>query len=194
MGHEWKIDWLKEMTTAICELVDERAADQGTEDNQERIDFLQHMLDKSARSDTRERLSNQDGIDQMSEFLLAAFETTSEHARTPAALHKLLASLSPISPSSSTLDSKIVRTNPKYRYLEAWLIENLRMNSVVSELGRRTLDQGQIENGLQTPPYTILSASYRALHRDERYWLESERLWPERWLEGEERELAPEPE
>lgn len=77
MGYEWEVDWPKEMTTAICELVDERAAAQGTVKSEERIDVLQHMLDEGARPDTGERMSNQDIIDQMSELLLAGSETTS---------------------------------------------------------------------------------------------------------------------
>ena len=77
MGYEWEVDWPKEMTTAICELVDERAAAQGTPKSEERIDVLQHMLDEGARPDTGERMSNQDIIDQMSELLLAGSETTS---------------------------------------------------------------------------------------------------------------------
>ncbi|KNG51975.1 cytochrome P450, family 3, subfamily A [Stemphylium lycopersici] len=202
MGYEWEVDWPKEMTTAICELVDERAAAQGTVKSEERIDVLQHMLDEGARPDTGERMSNQDIIDQMSELLLAGSETTSgtmaclfvELARTPAARIKLLASLPPLSPSSPILDSKTVRTDPQFRYLEACLKENLRMNPIASELGRRTLHKGQNLNGFEVPPFTIVSASYRALHRDERYWPEPNRFWPERWLEGEEREGAPEPE
>ncbi|KAH6877811.1 cytochrome P450 [Alternaria rosae] len=160
MGYEWEVDWPKEMTSAICELVDERAAAQGGQENKKRIDVLQHMLDEGARPDTGERMSNQDIIDQMSELLLAGSETTSD---------------------------------PQYRYLEACLKENLRMNPIASELGRRTTDQGHTINGNEIPPYTIVSASYRALHRDERYWPQAERFWPERWLEGEEREDAPEP-
>jgi cytochrome P450 len=77
MGYEWEVDWPKEMTTAICELVDERAAAQGSAKNAARIDVLQHMLDEGARPDTGERMSNQDIIDQMSELLLAGSETTS---------------------------------------------------------------------------------------------------------------------
>jgi cytochrome P450 len=65
------------MTTAICELVDERSAAQGSAKNAARIDVLQHMLDEGARPDTGERMSNQDIIDQMSELLLAGSETTS---------------------------------------------------------------------------------------------------------------------
>ncbi|KAI4703455.1 hypothetical protein J4E81_002334 [Alternaria sp. BMP 2799] len=201
MGYEWEVDWPKEMTSAICELVDERAAAQGGHENKKRIDVLQHMLDEGARPDTGERMSNQDIIDQMSELLLAGSETTSgtmaclfvELARTPAALEKLLASLPVLGPNDPTLDSKTVRTDPQYRYLEACLKENLRMNPIASELGRRTTDQGHNINGNEIPPYTIVSASYRALHRDERYWPQAERFWPERWLEGEEREDAPEP-
>lgn len=117
-----------------------------------------------------------------------------ELARTPAALEKLLASLPVLGPNDPILDSKTVRTDPQYRYLEACLKENLRMNPIASELGRRTTDQGHTINGNEIPPYTIVSASYRALHRDERYWPQAERFWPERWLEGEEREDAPEPE
>ena len=49
MGYEWEVDWPKEMTSAICELVDERAAAQGGHENKKRIDVLQHMLDEGAR-------------------------------------------------------------------------------------------------------------------------------------------------
>jgi cytochrome P450 len=77
VGFEWEVDWPTEMTTAICELVDERAAAEGAAKNEEHIDVLQHMLNEGVRPDTGERMSNQDIIDRMSELLLAGSETTS---------------------------------------------------------------------------------------------------------------------
>jgi hypothetical protein len=48
VGIEWEVDWPKEMTIAICELADERAAAEEAAKNEERIDVLQHMLDEGA--------------------------------------------------------------------------------------------------------------------------------------------------
>ncbi|KAF1940411.1 cytochrome P450 [Clathrospora elynae] len=200
MGYNWEVDWPREMTSAISELIDERVESDGA-NKAERIDILQHMLDEGNRPDTGARMSNQDIIDQMSELLLAGSETTSgtmaclflELARAPEVRAKLMASLPVLDPSSFILDSKTVREDATFRYLEACIKENLRMNPIASELGRRTIERGCNLNGHVIPPYTIVSASYRQLHRDERYWPQAERFWPERWLEGDERGDAPEP-
>lgn len=160
------------------------------------------MLDEGNRPDTGEPMSNQDIIDQMSELLLAGSETTSgtlgclflSIARNPEVKKKLLASLPVLTPDDEILDSKTVREEDQYRYLEACIKENLRMYPIASEMGRRTLETGFVSADYEIPPYTVVSASYRHLHRDERYWPEALRFWPERWLEGDEREGAPEPE
>lgn len=113
---------------AIGELIDERADRSLDEQKQDqRIDVLQHMLDNGTRPDTGERMKNQEIIDQMSELLLAGSETTSgtigclflELARNPDVRAKLLKSLPVLTPSDPIIDSKRVREEPTYRYLEA---------------------------------------------------------------------------
>ena len=68
------------------------------------------------------------------------------------------------------------------------------MHPIASEMGRRTLGESHQFGEYYIPPYTVVSASYRQLHRDERYWPEPMRFWPERWLEGAARGNAPKPE
>jgi cytochrome P450 len=43
--------------------------------------------------------------------------------------------------------------------------ENLRLHPIASELGRRTLQEPANLSGVEVPPYTVVSASYRALHQ-----------------------------
>ena len=92
------------------------------------------------------------------------------------------------------MDSKLVREDPRYRYLEACIKENRRMHPIASEMGRRTLDFDYSVDNFEIPAYTVVSASYRRLHNSEDHWPQADRFWPERWLEGDEREDAPEPE
>ena len=165
-------------------------------------------------------MSNRDVIDQMAELLLAGSETTSgqsaplqpgttqiltlyvgtvgclflEIARNPKVKQKLLASLPVLRPEDEIMDSKLVREDPRYRYLEACIKENLRMHPIASEMGRRTLDFDYSVDDFEIPAYTVVSASYRRLHNSEDHWPQADRFWPERWLEGDEREDAPEPE
>jgi len=77
--------------------------------------------------------------------------------------------------------------------MEACIKENLRIHPIASEMGRRTMDKEIVIDDVLIPPYTVVSASYRSLHLDERYWPQPERFWPERWLGEEESEGAPKP-
>jgi cytochrome P450 len=87
-----------------------------------------------------------------------------------------------------------VREGQVFKYLEACIKENLRLHPIASEMGRRTIEQGVTLDGHEIPPYTVVSASYRQLHTDERYWPQAQMFWPERWLDEDEREGAPAPE
>jgi cytochrome P450 len=62
------------------------------------------------------------------------------------------------------------------------IVENLRMHPIASEFRRRTLKSAIVLNGYVIPPYTVVSASYRALHLDEHHWPQPDRFWPERFL------------
>ena len=117
-----------------------------------------------------------------------------ELARNPEVRKKLLASLPAYGQDDPILDSKTVREGKQFEYLEACIKENLRMHPIASEMGRRTLGESFQVDDYYIPPYTVVSASYRQLHRDGRYWPEPMRFWPERWLEGEARGDAPAPE
>ncbi|KAK8065860.1 cytochrome P450 [Apiospora hydei] len=115
----------------------------------------------------------------------------------PAARAKLMESLRPKPFSdqdgSEIVSSKTVRTDPEYEYLEACIKENLRLHPIASEMGRRTGNQWIELMGYNLPPHTVVSASYRDLHRNEKYWPQAERFWPERWLPEEKRDGAPAP-
>lgn len=67
------------------------------------------------------------------------------------------------------------------------------MHPIASEMGRRTTDRPVVIGGIEIPPYTVVSASYRRLHLDESYWPEPNTFWPERWLQGDAAESAPKP-
>lgn len=177
------------------------------------------MLEEGSRPDNGVRMRNQDIIDQMSELLLAGSETTSgrltclsiaelytqhclgtigclflEIARNPKVKAKLLETLPVLGKDDMILDSKTVREDPTYAYLEACIKEGLRMHPIASEMGRRTLGDPYYVGEYEIPPYTVVSASYRNLHRNSDVWPEADKYWPERWLEGDERGDAPEPE
>lgn len=158
-----------------------------------RPDLIQHLIEEGQRPDTGVRMELQDIVDQMSELLLAGSETTSgtvaclclEIARNPEVRKKLLASLPPLHYSDPIISGKDVREDPKYEYLNACIKECLRLHPIASELGRRTGTQWVRLMGHDLPPHTVVSASYRALQRNEEHWPQAERFWPERWLEGD---------
>lgn len=167
--------------------------------NSGRPDLLQHVIEEGARPDTGTKWTTREIIDQMAEILLAGSETTSgslaclflQLARHPAVKEKLLDSLPILDPKDPIISAKEIRTNPQYEYFNACLKECLRISPIASELGRRTGKQWQNIMGIDLPPHTVVSVSYRCLHLDERYWPEPNRFWPERWLPEEKREGAP---
>lgn len=134
-------------------------------------------------------------IDQMAELLLAGSETTSgtiaclflELARNPEVRAKLLASLPVQSFADDIVSSKTIRQEPQYEYLEACIKETLRLHPIASEMGRCTGDGWVSLMGYILPPHTVVSASYRYLHRNEEFWPQAQRFWPERWLPEEKR-------
>lgn len=140
-------------------------------------------------------------VDQMAEILLAGSETTSgtiacfflEILRNPDVKETLMRSLPVLMPSDAILSSKTVRTNPEFEYLEACIKEVLRLHPIASEMGRRTGDTPIKLMGYYLPAHTIVSASYRELHRNPEHWPDPLRFWPERWLENRPRD-APAPE
>lgn len=154
------------------------------------------------RPDSGYKMSSRDIIDQMSEVLLAGSETTSgtiaclwlELCRNPDVKRKLLESLPVLGPNDPIVDSKEVRTAPQFEYLNACIKETLRLHPIASEMGRRTGSEGVNLMGYYLPPHTVVSASYRNLHRNPEYWPQPLRFWPERWLSDELRGDAPEPE
>ncbi|KAL0765545.1 hypothetical protein CaCOL14_011769 [Colletotrichum acutatum] len=137
----------------------------------------------------------------MAEILLAGSETTSgtigclflELARNPDVRAKLFASLPSKGFNDEIVTSKSVRNEEEYEYLEACIKENLRLHPIASEMGRRTGNQWINLCGYDLPPHTVVSASYRDLHRNEAFWPQAERFWPERWLSNDKRDGAPAP-
>uniref|UniRef100_L2GDC5 Cytochrome p450 monooxygenase n=1 Tax=Colletotrichum fructicola (strain Nara gc5) TaxID=1213859 RepID=L2GDC5_COLFN len=175
-GIDIQFDWPAEMITAIDAVVQRRKRTHDIE----RRDLLQHLIEEGKKPDTGTTMNARDIVDQMAEILLAGSETTSgtigclflELARTP---------------------TKAVRSEPEYEYLEACIKENLRLHPIASEMGRRTGNQWVNLCGYDLPPHTVVSASYRDLHRNEEFWPQAERFWPERWLAEDKREGAPAP-
>lgn len=164
-----------------------------------RPDLLQHVIHEAVRPDTGTKMTTREIIDQMAEILLAGAETTSgtlgclflQLARHPDVKQKLMDSLPILNPGDPIITAKDIRNDPKYEYLNACLKECLRINPIASELGRRTGTEWRKIMGVDLPPHTVVSVSYRCLHLDERYWPEPNRFWPERWLDEEKREGAP---
>ncbi|KAF4449235.1 hypothetical protein F53441_7454 [Fusarium austroafricanum] len=192
LGLNVEFDWPKEMTTAIDSIVQQRSGEKG-----DSSDLLQHLIENGKRPDTQEMMTSRDILDQMSEILLAGSETTSgtiaclflELARNPRVRAKLLESLPAVSHDDfeDILVSKTVRSGAEYSYLEACIKENLRMHPIASEMGRRTGDKWVNLMGYDLPPHTVVSASYRDLHRNEDYWPDAMSFIPERWLEDDQR-------
>ncbi|RKK07356.1 hypothetical protein BFJ67_g18312, partial [Fusarium oxysporum f. sp. cepae] len=89
------------------------------------------------------------------------------------------------------ISGKAVRNDPKYRYLNACIKETLRLHPIASEMGRRTGDQWVQLMGHNLPPHTVVSASYRDLHRNEDYFPKAMSFLPERFLEDSERGDVP---
>ncbi|CAH0042912.1 unnamed protein product [Clonostachys rhizophaga] len=196
MGLDVKFDWPKEMIVAIDAVVQKRhkSADFA------RPDLLQHLVDEGQKPDTLTTMNTRDIVDQMSEVLLAGSETTSgttaclflELARNPSVRARLLETLPVLDMNDDIVTSKSVRNEPQFRYLEACIKETLRLHPIASEMGRRTGDQWVKLVGYDLPPHTVVSASYRDLHRNEQYFPQALRFWPERFLpEGERGEAPP---
>ncbi|UPK97230.1 hypothetical protein LCI18_008165 [Fusarium solani-melongenae] len=195
MGVDVKFDWPKEMITAIDAVVQRRhGADDAT-----RKDLLQHLINEGTKPDTLKTMNTRDIVDQMSEVLLAGSETTSgttaclflELARNPDKRAKLLDSLPVLHIHDDIISGKAVRNDPKYEYLNACIKEALRLHPIASEMGRRTGDQWVQLMGYDLPPHTVVSASYRDLHRNEKYFPDALRFLPERFLQGSERGDVP---
>ncbi|KAF4898139.1 Cytochrome P450 monooxygenase FUS8 [Colletotrichum viniferum] len=196
-GIDIQFDWPAEMITAIDAVVQRR---KHTHDI-ERRDLLQHLIEEGKKPDTGTTMNARDIVDQMAEILLAGSETTSgtigclflELARNPDVRAKLFPSLPSKGFNDDIVTSKAVRSEPEYEYLEACIRENLRLHPIASEMGRRTGNQWVNLCGYDLPPHTVVSASYRDLHRNEEFWPQAERFWPERWLAEDKREGAPAP-
>jgi cytochrome P450 len=186
LGINIKFDWPASMVRAIDSVIARRQKDE----KNERTDLLQHLLDKGHRPDNGVKMNTRDILDQLSELTLAGAETTSaticylfmELARNPDVRKKLLSTLPTLSLQDPLIDSISVRTDPAFEYLQACIQENLRMHPIASEFGRRTKENSIVLDGHVIPPYTVVSASYRALHLNEEHWPQADRFWPERFL------------
>ncbi|KAI1497971.1 cytochrome P450 [Biscogniauxia marginata] len=197
LGVDFKFDWPFEMIQAIDYTVTRRKSNP----DQDRPDLLQHLIDEGQRPDNGVRMNTREIIDQMAEVLLAGSETTSgtiaclfmEVIRNPEVKKKLLSSLPVLRPDDPVIHSRTVRSDSKFDYLNACIKENLRLHPIASEMGRRTSGEWVTLMGHDLPPHTVVSASYRNLHRNPEFWPEPLRFWPERWLSGADKGTAPEP-
>lgn len=156
-----------------------------------RPDLLQHLLENGQEPVKGVKMGTREVVDQMAEILLAGSETTSgtiacfflEILRNPKVKERLMESLPVLQISHPVITSKAIRTGAEYEYLEACIKEVLRLHPIASEMGRR-MGNGAIElMGYQIPAHTVVSASYRQLHRNPQHWPDPLRFWPERWLE-----------
>ncbi|KAI6264929.1 hypothetical protein MCOR29_002256 [Pyricularia oryzae] len=219
-GLDVNFDWPAEMITAIDAVVQrrrtntltagEKATEEAYRDEPEvaekqqqqtsRRDLLQHLIEEGKKPDSGTAMNTRDIVDQMAEILLAGSETTSgtiaclflELARNADVRAKLLASLPARGAGDEVVASKAIRSDAgQYWYLEACIKENLRLHPIASEMGRRTGKDWVTIMGYDLPPHTVVSASYRDLHRNEKYWPEPLRFWPERWLPEGQRDGAP---
>lgn len=180
------------MTKAIETILSRRTAitEGKLEAAETRRDLLQHVIEQGKRPDNDQPLTSLEIIDHMSEVLIGGSETTStqigtlflELARNPIVRAKLLASLPAVSiHDENVVSAKAVRLEKEqYEYLEACIKENLRLHPIASELGRRTGAEWMELGGYSLPPYTVVCASYRAVHRSETFWPQPLRFWPER--------------
>jgi cytochrome P450 len=142
--------------------------------------------------DSGVKMGTREVIDQMAEILLAGSETTSgtiacfflETLRNPEVKEKLIRSLPVLGPNDPIISSQKVRVGPEFEYLEACIKEALRLHPIASEMGRRTGHNSIELMGYYLPPFTVVSASYRELHRNPKHWPEPLRFWPERWLQN----------
>ncbi|KAM0148650.1 hypothetical protein ACHAQE_009124 [Botrytis cinerea] len=171
-----------------------KAVTEERETNREKIrpDLLQHLIDEGQNPATSMKMNVRDAVDQMSEILLAGSETTSgtiasfflEIMRNTSVKEKLLKSLLILRLDDLIISSKVGRNGTEYEYLEACVKETLRMHPIASEMGRRTGTEPIELMGYLIPPHTVVSASYRELHRNPTPWPEPMRFWPERWLKN----------
>ncbi|KAJ5703250.1 cytochrome P450, partial [Penicillium malachiteum] len=185
-GVNMEFDWPGDMIAAISAVANNR----DTRPETVRPDLLQHIIDNGQRPDSGVKMGTREVVDQMAEILLAGSETTSgtiacfflEVLRAPDVKRKLTESLPLLQPSDPIISSKTVRTSPEYAYLEACIKEVLRLHPIASEMGRRTGKEPMELMGYYLPAHTVVSASYRQLHRNPEHWPEPFRFWPERWL------------
>ncbi|OOF94995.1 hypothetical protein ASPCADRAFT_516335 [Aspergillus carbonarius ITEM 5010] len=124
-------------------------------------------------------MATRDIVDQMAKILLAGSEPFSGTI----ACKKLMTSLPVLKPSKPLISSKSIRPEARYEYLEACIKETLRLHPIASEMGRRTGKEHMELCEYLIPPHTVVSASYRDLHRNPAFWPQPLRFWPERWLE-----------
>ncbi|KAJ5749387.1 cytochrome P450 [Penicillium nucicola] len=187
-GVNLEFDWPREMIAAISAVAGHRKS----YPELTRPDLLQHLLENGQKADSGVKMGTREVVDQMAEILLAGSETTSgtiacfflEILRNPEVKNNLMKTLPVHRPTDPIISSKTVRTSTQYRYLEACIKEVLRLHPIASEMGRRTGNSPIEIMGYYVPAHTVVSASYRQLHRNSEYWPEPMRFWPERWLEN----------
>ncbi|KAJ5741103.1 cytochrome P450 [Penicillium malachiteum] len=187
-GFQNEFDWPREMISAIGAVKGQRI----TTLDKVRPDLLQHLIDEGMNPDSGVKMGTREVIDQMAEILLAGSETTSgtiacfflEILRNPEVKEKLLKSLPVLGPTDSIISSQKIRVGSEFEYLEACIKEALRLHPIASEMGRKIGAHPVELMGYYLPPYTVVSASYRELHRNSEHWPEPMRFWPERWLQN----------
>ncbi len=139
-------------------------------------------------------MTTRDIVDQMAEILLAGSETT---LGTISCLFLELAcnlevrAKTPCLPAAAILRRRhrLQQDGPQgtvVRVPEACIKESSACTLLRPTNGTLywILEVNQLD-GLCSP-HTVVSASYRELHRNEEFWPQAQRFWPERWLPEEE--------
>mmetsp|Transcript_36730 Transcript_36730/g.81718 ORF Transcript_36730/g.81718 Transcript_36730/m.81718 type:complete len:510 (+) Transcript_36730:154-1683(+) len=75
--------------------------------------------------------------------------------------------------------------NARLPYLEMCFKELMRLAITAGGISRSITQDVQLDNGVVLPKDSFVSVAVTVIHRSPEYWVDPERLWPERWEEGE---------
>lgn len=153
-----------------------------------------HLLARllRARSDEGEGMSEQQLLDEAVTMLLAGHETTALAlmytvyllANHPAQAAQLTREVDDVLGGKPVTAGDLARMP----YLDAVVRESLRLYPPAYAFGREVTEPFEL-GGYTLPKGAQVVVSPFAVHRNPRYWREPQRFRPERWLQGETRDL-----
>ncbi|KAI8866552.1 cytochrome P450 [Ramicandelaber brevisporus] len=160
-------------------------------------DLLQTMMD-AVDPETGDQLTHYElasdliivcfaGVDTSSNTLTWTFDQLFQH---PAAMARLEAEVLAAFPDKSErITYKAAKD--KLQYLDAVLLESMRMRTVAAEfLGRVVPEGGREIGGVYVPGGCFVGVSAHVMHNHSRFWDAPEQFRPERYLEGSPEEIA----